>query len=120
MPEFTDLPFELRLKVFEWLIKDMRNSSSASTKHLPKFATVCKEWQDVFERETFRQLILSSSRVKDLYQNIRHRKGLVKHIHYCVELSKYYCPDCTKRKTQSQAETVRTDCSNYLITFANI
>lgn len=120
MPEFADLPFELRLEILEWLIKDMRNSSSTSTNHLPKFATVSKEWQDVFERETFRQLILSSSRVKDLYQNIKHRKGLVKHIHYSVELSKHYCPDCTKRKTQSQAETVRTDLFHYLITCANI
>lgn len=120
MPEFTDLPFELRLEIFEWLIRDMRNSSSASTNHLYKFATVCKEWQDVFERETFRQLILSSSRVKELYQNIRHRKGLVKHIHYYVELSKYQCPECRERETYWQADTVRTDLSHYLITFADI
>lgn len=41
-------------------------SNSTLIDHLLKFAVVCKEWRNVFEREAFRQLILSPSRLQDL------------------------------------------------------
>ncbi|KAK9770604.1 putative F-box domain-containing protein [Seiridium cardinale] len=111
MPNFTDLPYEIRLDILEGLLKGVRNSNSTSADHLPIFAVVCKEWQNVFERETFRQLILSPSRVRDLYQNIKHRKAYVKHIHYYVELTKYPCGACA-----SQESPERISANNVIAT----
>jgi hypothetical protein len=88
MSNFRDLPYELRLGILDWFIQDVRNHGSASKEQLAICAVVCKEWQDIVERETFRQLILSPLRVHTMCLNIRHRKNLVKHIIYNVDLKR--------------------------------
>jgi hypothetical protein len=91
MTNWTDFPLKLRLDILGRLIKDVRDNSSTSTDHLATFAVVCKEWQNIVERETFRQLVLTRPRLQDLYRNIKHRGSFVKHIWYNVELPEYPC-----------------------------
>lgn len=120
MPNFTDLPYEIRLVILKGLIKGVRDSNSTPVDRLSIFAVVCKEWQNVFERETFRQLILSPSRLQDLYQKIKHRKAFVKHIWYPVELQRYSCGACTTRELPGRILAVSIYLSTYHFTgFAN-
>jgi hypothetical protein len=92
--------------VLEILTKGARDMRSGSMDYLATYATVCKEWQDVIERETFRQLILSPSSLKDLYRVVRHRRRFVKHIWYHVELQRYPCGACTMPETSAKVKAV--------------
>ncbi|KAI0907143.1 hypothetical protein F4823DRAFT_630598 [Ustulina deusta] len=102
MPNFSDLPLEIRLMVLEILTTGARDTEFVSTDRLATYAVVCKEWQSVLERETFRQLILSPSRLQHLYRNVRYRRSFVKHVWYHVELQRYPCGACSIPETQAR------------------
>jgi hypothetical protein len=62
------------------------------------FATVCREWQVLFETCTFRRLVLSdAASLGEFDAIIRHnetRLGYIRKLWLRVHLVKYECPDC--------------------------
>jgi hypothetical protein len=73
------------------------------------YASVCREWQPVFERWNFRRLVLDQDRISDLEQFMnkeatRHRQGYLKHLFLRARLEEY---DCTVCQSKEDDKTIR-------------
>jgi hypothetical protein len=60
------------------------------------YATVCREWQPVFEQQNFRRLVLDYGRIVDLedFTAKNHRRGYLEQIFLRVRLDEYDCSVC--------------------------
>ncbi len=67
------------------------------------YATVCREWNNFFERETFNHLILHQSDVPELGSIVQgQRKTFVKRIWLRLELPEYDCESCNKQQSTEE------------------
>jgi hypothetical protein len=66
------LPAEIRLIILDMVAKD--HSTKSEPYACAAYASVCQEWQDFWEKETFQQLILDPERLLDL-DRVVHRKN---------------------------------------------
>ncbi|KAK5995240.1 hypothetical protein PT974_03639 [Cladobotryum mycophilum] len=95
MATWLILPQELRDMIFTWIKKDY--SWTLDPRARVNYATVCKEWQFVFEPETFRQLCLDQNRLKSFKRFIsenERRQSYVSHIMLRIKLEEYDCSVC--------------------------
>lgn len=58
---WNELPTEIRLKILQMLADDARSNRECAKRSLASYATVCAQWQMVFEQMNFRQLRLDDS-----------------------------------------------------------
>ncbi|KAF7560943.1 hypothetical protein G7046_g3191 [Stylonectria norvegica] len=75
------LPPEVQLSILKFLMKPGDNSQGPR-RHLPVYACVCKDWQVIVEKDTFRRLVLRPSEIRvfaDCTRSLR-RRSHIKHI----------------------------------------
>jgi hypothetical protein len=99
MATWMDLPFEIRRDILEMVLQDSDRSGTTAKKKKKKkapyfYAVVCREWQEVFEKESFKRLVLTRSDLQAFKKIARSRRGFVKHIWLRIQLAKYHCPSC--------------------------
>lgn len=59
---WNERPAEVRLMILEMLLAD---GEPREPRQLSKLATVCKDWQDLFEKENWKRLCLTSACIVD-------------------------------------------------------
>ncbi|ETS79362.1 hypothetical protein PFICI_09215 [Pestalotiopsis fici W106-1] len=123
----STLPPEVMRRIIDLLIHEHRSvvtvdrSSEIShhrwalTKDAPVYASVCKFWQDIIERESFAILFLSLERLSDANTIMSpRRRGYVQSIHLQVILPHYF------DAAWGQVETPEEQLDNSVITTATI
>ncbi|UPK95086.1 hypothetical protein LCI18_006021 [Fusarium solani-melongenae] len=88
MVGWNDMAYELRLKVYEWVLEEYPPGK------LTDYSLVSKEWQQFFEKEIYRHITIDRRYFKTFYRYIQGRKQLVKHIWLRIELDRYECDVC--------------------------
>lgn len=105
MAQWLLLPSEIWLSIFEIIVQDPNgdrtrdnrpNNSNPITKNgLAQYAAVSKEWQGFFEKTLYRHWTLTQSCLGAFGEIVHRQRCLVEHIHLCIELEAYTCPDCS-------------------------
>ncbi|EHK48800.1 hypothetical protein TRIATDRAFT_191778 [Trichoderma atroviride IMI 206040] len=91
---WASLPAELRLKILEPIIHEKPPGWTS-------LASVCKEWQPVFEKENYKKIKLRSSRLGEFESMVPPQKRhLIRHVWLDIELRRYSTRCCTKRNSQ--------------------
>lgn len=101
---WVSLPLEIRLLALE-AIRDQKHPGWAS------FASVCKEWQHVIEKENFHRLKLEASCLNDFERMVIRQRKLVRHIWLDIELPKYSCRCCKRRESCTTSARHSSDIS---------
>lgn len=102
------LPAELRLSILSFTIVDA--SIDASTNPFPKastLATVSREWQYFFEKETFRHLALTTFGLRKFTAVIMRntvRLNYLRNLRLQIQLMKYTEPMCNKPESAENIE----------------
>jgi len=104
MGRWRRLPAEIRLMILEMVAEDYRFKSEQYA--LAGYASVCREWQPVFEQRNFQRLVLDQERISDLEQvmGTKQRRDYLGHLFLCVRLNDY---DCTVCKSKEDYGTIR-------------
>lgn len=98
MPRFAKLPGEIRVAVVNRLLDYWRICDD--DEDISPYAAVCREWQAVIERHTFRHLKLSHLRIDEFGRIVTHnRRGCLEQIDLHVELPEYQNDPCEERET---------------------
>lgn len=85
---------EIKTAILQLVDSSVRSSAG--------YATVCREWQEIFEEKTFKQIQLSQRRLLGFSEIIRgRRRKLINHIWLRVE---YPCYDCSRCRTCESKE----------------
>ncbi|TVY33901.1 hypothetical protein LSUB1_G007075 [Lachnellula subtilissima] len=111
LPEYwSKLPAEISLMILDKVIEDYKFQPSIPYLRAG-YATVCREWQPVFEQQNFRRLVLDYDRIGNLenFTAKNHRRGYLEQILLCVRLDEYDCSVC-----QTKEDDDRKDWNNYL------
>ncbi|KAH7176877.1 hypothetical protein EDB81DRAFT_898368 [Dactylonectria macrodidyma] len=106
---WTSIPLEIRLLILQSVITECRGIKQAAhgqkSTSLASLASVCKDWQALFERHTFRRLDLDD---KDLmsFANLTGGKNIarldyIRQLWLRIELSAYTCLSCHKQEAES-------------------
>lgn len=91
---WASLPAELRLQILEPIAHQKPPGWSS-------LASVCKEWQLVFEKENFKKLKIGSRDLRKFADIVSpRRRHLIRHIWLEVELRRYKTRCCSKRSSQ--------------------
>lgn len=107
MAGWNDLPREVRLFVWDLLVQDaaeerlacrLRPDSGRAPLSLASSAATSREWQDYFERVTFRRLVIHDGQVEEFAAIVRGRRsvrlGYIQHLRLHARLQEYKCPEC--------------------------
>lgn len=101
---------ELQVLVLEAIADNsIRRKGAAYGYPLSRCASVCKGWQEFFEKINFRQIVLSSRDVESLHEVFGRRKDLfplVQHIWFRVEVRQYGCDHCSDPQSFAESATV--------------
>lgn len=85
--QWAALPPEIRLMILD-VISTQKSPGWAS------LASVCKEWQYVFEKENFHRLTLQLSCLDEFEQVAIRQRKLIRHVQFNIELRRYTCRCC--------------------------
>ncbi|KAF5235732.1 hypothetical protein FANTH_11612 [Fusarium anthophilum] len=92
--EWSSLPVELRLQIFGYVA----GKQKSRTTELTPYACVSSEWQDYFERFTFRRLLIDNSQLTRFSKMTDGEKAArLSYIRYLclrIKLQDYYYPEC--------------------------
>ncbi|TVY56604.1 hypothetical protein LCER1_G001741 [Lachnellula cervina] len=100
LPEYwSKLPAEVSLMILDKVIEDYKFQPSIPYLRAG-YATVCQEWQPVFEQQNFRRLVLDYDRIHNLenFTAKNHRRGYLEQIFLCVRLDEYDCSVCQTKE----------------------
>ncbi|KAK4063431.1 uncharacterized protein Triagg1_9451 [Trichoderma aggressivum f. europaeum] len=117
---WDSLPVEVRQQILRWVILPSSGKRCNGPK-VARFATVCREWQEIVETCTFRRLVLDPSSVSELAAIVRRndsRLGYIRKLWLQVKLARYTCPACDEpedRATQYYNNTIFTTCIQSLL-----
>ncbi|EGR46046.1 uncharacterized protein TRIREDRAFT_80685 [Trichoderma reesei QM6a] len=101
------LPAEVRHMILEALVKDGRELAS--------FAVVCREWQAVIERQTFKRIRVTPSRIAQLNDMTRRNRSHVRYLWLCAELERYGCDSCSPTGENNDAPMFNSAADDLLI-----
>ncbi|UPL03213.1 hypothetical protein LCI18_014147 [Fusarium solani-melongenae] len=91
------LPGELKLMIVGHVVESFKQVQSPK---LSACAAVCREWQHLFEAETFSDLALHQSDVSEFADLVQgRRKPLLRWLWLRLELTEYDCKECPVRET---------------------
>ncbi|KAK0127879.1 hypothetical protein ONS96_007379 [Cadophora gregata f. sp. sojae] len=102
LPEYwSKLPAEISLMILDKVIEDYEFQPSLPFLRAG-YATVCREWQPVFEQQNFRRLVLDYDRIRNLenFTAKNRRRGYLEHIFLCVRLDEYDCSVCQTKEDE--------------------
>lgn len=95
---WDSLPVEVRQQTLSRVILPSSGKRCNGLK-VARYATVCREWQEIVETCTFRRLVLDPSSLSELAAIVRRndsRLGYIRKIWLQVKLARYRCPACDK------------------------
>lgn len=91
------LPGELKLIIVGHVVESFKQIQSPK---LSACAAVCREWQHLFEAETFSDLTLHQSDVSEFADLVQgRRRPLLRWLWLRLELTEYDCKECRVRET---------------------
>lgn len=93
MVGWNDMAYELRLKVYEWVLEEYPRSPG----QLTDYSLVSKEWQQFFEKEIYRHITIERRYFRTFHRYLRRQRHLVKYIWLRIELERYECDVCDHR-----------------------
>ena len=98
MANWSRFPVEIRSMILELVAEDYHFNSEPYAR--AGYASVCQEWQPVFEQRNFRRLTLDQERISGLQQfmGTKHRRDCLEHLFLRVRLDKYDCTICQKKE----------------------
>jgi hypothetical protein len=104
MGRWLDFPAEIRSMILKMVVEDYRFKSEPYAR--AGYASVCREWQQVFEKRNFRRLVLDQERIVDLEQimSTNQRRDYLVHLFLRIRLNDY---DCTVCKSKEDKGTIR-------------
>ncbi|KAI1374859.1 hypothetical protein F4677DRAFT_158922 [Hypoxylon crocopeplum] len=92
-PSINSLPYEVRHTIYSLLGRqtDSHRWIGGSTVSIAHYAAVSREWQEAFERFTFRELLVTPKRLKPFTHIVTspRRRAIVQTICFHVSLDKY-------------------------------
>jgi hypothetical protein len=103
---WTNLPAEIRMMILRIVVEDYRFESDRYAR--AGYASVCREWQPVFEEMNFRRLNLDQGRIVDFEKVMgneatRYRCGYLEYIFLNIKFDDY---DCTVCQLKEDDETI--------------
>ncbi|KAL7913768.1 hypothetical protein GGI35DRAFT_224400 [Trichoderma velutinum] len=117
---WDSLPVEIRQQTLSWVILPSSGKRCNGPK-VARFATVCREWQEIVETYTFRRLVLDPSSLSELAAIVRRNDsclGYIRKLWLQVKLARYNCPACDKpedKTTQYYNNMIFTTCIQSLL-----
>ncbi|RDL40524.1 uncharacterized protein BP5553_00503 [Venustampulla echinocandica] len=92
---WTRLPAEISLMILDMVAEDYRFQPS-EPRLRAGYATICREWQPVFEQRNFQRLILDQNRICNLekFTGKNKRRDYLEHLFLRVRLDEYDCTVC--------------------------
>ena len=107
MARWTNLPAEIRSMILQIVVEDYRFKSKGYAR--AGYASVCREWQPVFEERNFRRIIVDQERIVDFEKAMgneatRYRRGYLEHLMLRIKFDDY---DCTVCQLKEDDETIR-------------
>ena len=118
-----DLPEELRIMILKGLVVPKLWRTEKGRRHTNQsvYATVCREWQELFERTNFRTLVLCQTDLSELRDIvIGHRRKLVNWIWLRVELQDYDCNRCSIQETSEEIQVNNSIFTNAIWTLFSL
>lgn len=104
MAHWMNLPPEIRCMILKLVVEDYTFDSDQPYCRAG-YASVCKEWQPVFEKRNFRRIVVDQERIFSLKQIITsQRQNYLEHMFLRVRLSEY---DCTVCQSKADDETIQ-------------
>jgi hypothetical protein len=107
MGRWRRLPAEIRSMILEMVAEDYRFKYEPYAR--AGYASVCREWQPVFEQRNFQRLVLDQECISGLEQFMgkkatRQRRDYLEHLLLRVRLNEYDCIVC---QSKEDYETIR-------------
>ncbi|KAL7926411.1 hypothetical protein ACQKWADRAFT_328219 [Trichoderma austrokoningii] len=91
LPSWVSLPAEIRLQILESIAHEKPYGWSS-------LASICKEWQYVFEKENYKKLKVRSSRLGQFESMVPlYKRHFIRHIWFDIELPRYKTRCCSRR-----------------------
>ncbi|KAK0638829.1 hypothetical protein B0T16DRAFT_232547 [Cercophora newfieldiana] len=87
-PTGREIPREIRSNIMDMLIEDAESGKCS----LANCATVCQEWQTVFEAANFARIELTQERLRESEGILHPRRRLVKYIWLFIQETSCDCP----------------------------
>ncbi|RDL35090.1 Uncharacterized protein BP5553_07021 [Venustampulla echinocandica] len=109
MGRWGNLAAEIRLMILEMVLEGYSFKSEPYAR--ARYASVCREWQPVFEQRNFQRLVLDQARIYGLEEFMgkeatSHRRDYLKHLFLRVRLDEY---DCTVCQSKEDNETIKNN-----------
>ncbi|KAL6821042.1 hypothetical protein J3E69DRAFT_357362 [Trichoderma sp. SZMC 28015] len=117
---WDSLPVEVRQQILNRVILPSSGKRRIGPK-VARYATVCREWQEIVETYTFRRLVLDPSSLSELAAIVGRndsRLGYIRNLWLQVKLARYTCPACDKpedKATQYCNNMIFTTCIQSLL-----
>lgn len=98
------MPAEIRWVILEMVAEEYSFKSEPYA--CAGYASVCRDWQPVFEQRNFQRLVVDQERIPDLerFIGINHRRDYLQHLFLRIRLDEY---DCTVCQSQEDHETIK-------------
>lgn len=105
MALWSELPVDIRQRILELVAQGVQEGTNGTVKRvgnsggrqtsLSLYATVCRQWQSLFEKKIYRHLFLKPSLLEHLGSLSHRRREMVEYIWLKISLKPYDCPNCT-------------------------
>ncbi|KAL2687000.1 hypothetical protein Neosp_004549 [[Neocosmospora] mangrovei] len=101
---WRSLPREIQLMILDYILSnystERTNAASEQTYRLSALSPVCKDWQYLVEKRTFRRLSLKASDLPMFRWLVRRKNTIrlnhIRHLSFRIELVRYTCATCRK------------------------
>ncbi|KAF5721015.1 hypothetical protein FMUND_3918 [Fusarium mundagurra] len=118
--EWSSLPVELRLQIFGYVAGKQKYRATDFT----PYVCVSSEWQDYFERLTFRRLLIDNSQLDRFSKATEGEKAMrLSYIRYLclrVKLQDYDYPECDRPESHATINWNNQRFTNSLIELFNV
>ncbi|KAF5967684.1 hypothetical protein FCOIX_11811 [Fusarium coicis] len=118
--EWSSLPVELRLQIFGYVAEKQKYRATAFN----RYACVSSEWQNYFERFTFRRLLIDNSQL-DRFSKISEgdkavRLSYIRYLCLRVKLQDYDYPECDRPESHDTMNWNNQRFTDSLIELFNV
>ena len=105
MTGWPQLPPEVRVMIFAFMQHNYRVHHDLVARTQP--ASVCREWQHMFESWTFNRLTLDQDRLAgfdNFVSRNERRRSYVNQIFLSIKLDEYDCTSCEKEEDEAMIQ----------------
>lgn len=114
--DWNRLPIELQDMILERSLWQTHSEAGSLTgkRQLAGFSTVCRDWQDFFERKSFKRLTLKTQDDIETFGALvqGRRRAYVEWIWLRVELPMYDCQQCHRLDTREDVQVQKATFTN--------